>query len=41
MAKDHKALAQTLKQVPIFSGLSPSHIQSILYICTSVRYESN
>tara|TARA_B100000686_G_C16179110_1_gene660072 strand:- start:26 stop:493 length:468 start_codon:yes stop_codon:yes gene_type:complete len=41
MAKDQKALTQTLKKVPIFSGLSPSQIQSILDICTSVRCEPN
>ncbi len=37
MAKDQKALSQTLKKIPIFSGLSPSQIQSILDICTSVE----
>ena len=38
MAKDQKALAQTLKKIPIFSGLSPSQIQSILDICTSAQH---
>ncbi len=39
MAKDQQALAQTLKKVPIFGGLSPSQIQSILDICRSVSIE--
>ena len=37
MAKDQKALAQTLKKIPIFSGLSPSQIHSVLDVCTSVQ----
>ena len=40
MAKNKKAL-QTIKKIPIFAGLSPSQIQSILDICTSQRCEGD
>ena len=41
MAKGKHALVQTIKKIPIFAGLSPSHIQSILDICTSVKCDPN
>ena len=41
MAKGKHALVQTIKKIPIFTGLSPSQIQSILDICTSVKYDPN
>ena len=40
MGKNKKAL-QTIKKIPIFAGVSPTQIQSILDICTSVRCESD
>ena len=40
MARNQKALIQTVKKIPIFTGLSPSQIQSILDITASVRCES-
>ena len=41
MAKGKYALVQTIKKIPIFTGLSPSQIQSILDICTSVKRDPN
>ena len=38
MAKDQKALLPILKKIPIFIGLSPSQIQNVLDICTSVSH---
>jgi CheY-like chemotaxis protein len=38
MAKSkQRALIQTIKKIPIFAGLSPSQIQSILELCTSIK----
>ena len=37
MSKTRQALVQTVKKIPIFKGLSPTQIQNILDICSSVR----
>lgn len=38
MGKDsRKALIQSLKKIPIFQGLSPSQVESLLQICTPIQ----
>jgi hypothetical protein len=35
----NKALLQTLKKIPIFKGLSPSHVQKVLGLCEAKTFK--
>ena len=39
-AERSKELVQTIKRIPIFTGLSPSQVQSVLKVCVPKTYEA-
>ncbi len=41
MAKSKQSLIQTIKKIPIFAGLSPSQIRSVLDLCTPLKCGPN
>lgn len=41
MAKGKQSLVQTIKKIPIFAGLSPSQIRSVLDLCKPLKCKPN
>lgn len=41
MAKGKQSLVQTIKKIPIFAGLSPSQIRSVLDLCKPLKCQPN